>query len=275
MVPLSHMKNLILLLTLFLPVATFAAKTETVTVKDAAGKEHHSELVYPDNAKEALPLVIVAPEWWGVKGYPEMRAKKIADELGYAALLIDFYGDSKTVETPKEAGELAGPFYEKPESGVSIVRDSLNQAKAIAASKKINLNLQKIVAIGYCFGGTQVLNLVRAGGFSGDEKLLGVVSFHGGLASSMKAKEPVQPKLLVLHGAVDKMVSDKDVAAFKEEMKAAKANVEFHAYPGAGHAFTNPKATEIGKKYNIPVAYNKAADQDSWKRFKAFLKSTF
>ena len=269
------MKNLILSLTLFFSLSSLAAQTETVTVKDAAGKEHHSELIYPDHAKEALPLVVVAPEWWGIKGYPEMRAKKIADELGYAALVIDFYGDSKTVETPKEAGELAGPFYKTPEDGVKIVRQSVDAAKAIAASKKINLNLQKIVAIGYCFGGTQVLNLARSGGFTGDKKLVGVVSFHGGLASSLKAKDAIQPKLLVLHGAADKMVRDKDVAAFKEEMKAAKANLDFHAYPGAGHAFTNPNATEIGKKHNIPVAYNKAADEDSWKRLKAFLKNNF
>jgi len=271
----KYLLMLLLAIPQVLPPIAEAAKIQPITVKNSDGKEYKGELMLPEkaNAKTALPLVLVAPEWWGIQGYPEMRARKIADELGDAALVLDFYGNAKTVKTPAEAQALATPYYQDPESGVKLIRQFVDAAQALAQEKKVNLDLQKIVAVGYCFGGGQVLNLARAGGLNGNQKLIGVVTFHGSLVSSMKAKGTITPKLLVLHGATDQTMTPKEVAAFKEEMKAAHADLEFHAYPGAAHAFTNPKATEIGKKYKIPVAYNRAADLDSWKRFQSFLKN--
>ncbi len=98
-----------------------------------------------------------------------------------------------------------------------------------------------------------------------------MVSFHG----SLDAVEPatagsVKAKVLVLHGADDKFIPAEKIAAFKNEMAAAKVEYQFIAYPGAVHAFTNPGATKMGKKFGIPIAYNAEADKKSWEEMKKF-----
>jgi dienelactone hydrolase len=252
-----------------------AASSVPVNVTEA-GKEYKGTLFVPSKpAAGPLPLVLVVQEWWGKTAYPDKRAAQIADELGYAALSVDMYGDGKTAETPAEAQALATPFYKNPEMGVKRLQAFAAAAPGAAKLAQVTLDASKTAAIGYCFGGAQVLNLARDGHLPAGETLAAVVSFHGGLASSLKAQPPILPKLLVLHGAADKLVKPEEVKAFKQEMKKDKAKMEFVAYPGAMHAFTNPEATEKGKRYGIPVAYNEAADKASWAKMKKFLKGVF
>jgi dienelactone hydrolase len=129
----------------------------------------------------------------------------------------------------------------------------------------------RIAAIGYCFGGGVVLNMAQQG-----VDLKGVASFHGDL-TALKPAQPgsVKAKILVLHGADDKLVTAEQVEAFKQEMKAAHADFKFISYPGALHSFTNPEATELGKKFNMPIAYNANADKKSWHELKKFLNMIF
>ena len=128
----------------------------------------------------------------------------------------------------------------------------------------------KVAAIGYCFGGTVVLNAATMGA-----PLVGVVSFHGGLAGIKATKDLLKAKILVCHGGADKFISEEDITNFKKQMKEAYASYDFKVYEGALHAFTNPKSSENGKKFGIPIAYNEAADKASWKDMKAFLKKVF
>ena len=104
--------------------------------------------------------------------------------------------------------------------------------------------------------------------------LKGVVSFHGGLAA-VKPAQPgsVKAKILVLNGDADKFVTPEQIEAFKQEMRAAGADFQFISYPGAMHSFTNPEATELGKKFNMPIAYNAKADKESWNEMKEFLST--
>jgi dienelactone hydrolase len=248
--------------------ASFAVTSTPVTFKED-GKTFQGEMYLPTNTKGPFPLVVVVHGWWGKSKHPVTQAKRIAEELGYAALAVDLYGDGETVGTPQEAQALAAPFYEDPSMGVERIQ------KFIAAAPKNSVDVSKVVSIGYCFGGTQSLNLARSGKMPDAAKLLGVVSFHGGLSSSLKAEEPIRAKILVLHGAADKMVTDQDVMAFKEEMSKAHADLTFIAYPGALHAFTDPDATKTGERFNIPIAYDANADKDSWQRLREFLKETF
>ena len=127
-----------------------------------------------------------------------------------------------------------------------------------------------IAAIGYCFGGGVVLNMARLG-----MPLKSVVSFHGMLMSDIKA-EPgsIKPEILVFTGGADKFVPAKEVAAFEREMKADKADFRVVVYPGAEHSFTNPGATALGKKFDLPLKYDPAADKDSWAQTRVFLKQT-
>lgn len=215
----------------------------------------------PEKFKKKVPLVIVVHEWWGKTPYIKHRAKMLANE-GFAAMAIDLYGNGKTVNTPKEAQELATPFYMKPEMGVSRLKKYINLAK-----NDPHIDESQIYLIGYCFGGTQALNLARSGA-----DIAGVVSFHGGLSTNYSTAADIKAKVLVLNGAADPMVPAKDVKAFEKEMKKAKADFKIIHYKNATHAFTNPKATELGKKYKMPIAYNKEADNASWKELLIFLR---
>jgi dienelactone hydrolase len=137
--------------------------------------------------------------------------------------------------------------------------------------KQAQVDGKRVAAIGYCFGGSVVLQMAREG-----ENLRGVASFHGGLATEHPAKPgKVKARVLVLNGADDLMVPAEQIAAFKKEMESAGADYKFVNYPGAKHSFTNPDADANGAKFNMPLAYNAKADQESWAELQSFLKLVF
>jgi dienelactone hydrolase len=120
-----------------------------------------------------------------------------------------------------------------------------------------------MAAIGYCFGGTTVLEIARSGA-----ELAGVVSFHGGLATpNPDDAKNVKGKILVLHGADDPFVPPKQVIAFQEEMRNAGMDWQMVSYGGAVHSFTNP---DSGNDPSKGAAYNEKADRRSWEAMKVF-----
>lgn len=236
--------------------------TEEVSY-DIDGKTHKSIVAYEGAADQVKPVVMVLPEWWGVTEYSKNRAKQLA-ELGYFAMVVDYYGEGKTVDNPEEAAQLSGEFYKVPINA----RLKFDKAKA-QLLKFDNADFNKIAVIGYCFGGAQALNMARL-----QDELKGVVSFHGNLMTGIKPKNN-DVKILVLNGAADTFVPAEEIAAFKKEMDSAKIDYKFINYPNALHSFTNPEATAIGEKYKMKVAYNKEADVKSWNDMKAFLTEVF
>ena len=139
----------------------------------------------------------------------------------------------------------------------------------VAAVAKLPMaDTSRMAVIGYCFGGAQVLNLARLG-----EPLKAVVSFHGDLLGVAPDKAKLKAAVLVCHGASDSFVGQNQVDLFKKQMDSIAANYVFKTYAGATHSFTNPEATAIGKKFNMPVEYNAAADTASWNDMKSFLKT--
>jgi dienelactone hydrolase len=221
-------------------------------------------IAYNEDTVASKPVVLILPEWWGLSDYTRGRAKQLA-ELGYLAFAVDMYGEGKTAETPDEAGKLATPFYTSA---------TLGKARFDAAMEKIKTykfaDANRIAAIGYCFGGAMVLNMARAG-----EPLKGVVSFHGNLVGNKLDKNVLKADVLVCHGDDDKFVLPAEVAMFKKQMDSVAASYTFKSYTGATHAFTNPAATEKGEKYNLPIAYNAAADTASFNEMKVFLARVF
>ena len=230
---------------------------------DIDGVNHKSFVAYTGNEGDVKPIVMVIPEWWGLTDYAKNRAKQLA-ELGYFAMVVDYYGDGKVVNNPEEAGKLAEPFYKIPINA----RLMFDKAKA-QLLKFPNANYDKIAAIGYCFGGAQALNMARQ-----ENDLKGVVSFHGNLMTGIKPKNN-KVKMLVLNGAADTFVPAEEIAAFKKEMDSAKINYKFIDYPNAVHSFTNPESTAMGEKFKMNVAYNKEADEKSWQEMKTFLAEIF
>jgi dienelactone hydrolase len=236
--------------------------TETVEYKD---KDTVLEgyLAYDDAlVKTKAPAILIVHEWTGLGIYVKSRAEQIA-KLGYVAFAIDIYGKGIRPANPDEAGKQA-----------TIYRNdrALMRRRALAGLEQVKkfkfVDKNKIAAMGYCFGGGVVLEMARSGA-----DLRGVVSFHGNLDTSHpEATKNMKAKILVLHGADDPYVPPAQVSAFEKEMKSAKANWQMIAYPNAVHSFTNP---DSGNDPSKGAAYNKQADERSWKAMKSFLKETF
>jgi len=223
-------------------------------------------LAYDENIKGKRPGVLVVHEWWGHNEYARSRARKLA-ELGYTALAVDMYGDGKQAMHPDDAGKFA--------SEVMQHFNDTGKVRFLAAEeflkKQPTVDASKIAAIGYCFGGGVVLNAARQGA-----DLKGVASFHGSLAAVQPAEAgKVKAKLRVYNGQDDKFTPQQAIDAFKKEMTDAKVDFQFINYPGAVHSFTNPDATELGKKFNLPLAYNADADKKSWEDMTKFFAEIF
>ncbi len=238
-------------------------KEETVSYP-LESSTRNNFVVYDENIEGKRPAVLVIHEWWGLNDYTRMRARELA-KLGYIAMAVDMYGDGKTGNDPAEAEKLATPFYIKPETAKPIFDAALEKLKGYSQT-----DLTNIAAIGYCFGGAQVLNLAKMG-----EDLRGVVSFHGNLTVVPANKDLLKAQVLVCHGAADHLVPQTEVDQFKKQMDSVGAKYTFKAYEGATHAFTNPNATALGEKFNIPIKYNAAADTASWNDMKDFFNSIF
>lgn len=224
----------------------------------------HNFVAYDENIEGKRPVVMIIHEWWGLNDYIKSRMRELA-KMGYIAMAVDMYGNNKMGNNPEEAQALATPFYTNPEKAKPIFDAAMEKIKSYSQT-----DATKMAAIGYCFGGTQVLNIAKMGA-----DLKGVVSFHGGLAGVTPDKNKVRADILVCHGGSDPFVPETEVANFKKQMDSASIKYDFKVYPDATHAFTNPQATEWGKKFNIPVAYNAAADSASWNDMKAFFGRIF
>ena len=211
-----------------------------------------------------MPIVVVVHEWWGLTDYAKSRAKQLA-ELGFFAIDADMFGNGRTATTPAEAMAFAKPYYTHPAITKTRIDAAIAKAKTFPQADS-----SRVAAIGYCFGGFVVLNATKMG-----SPLQGTVSFHGDLSGPAPKKGAVKGAILVCQGADDSFVPEKARTAFKKSMDSADVHYTFISYAGAEHAFTNPEATGLGKKFGLPIAYNAAADSASWNDMKVFFKSIF
>ncbi len=211
-------------------------------------------VVYDDAVKTKQPGIIMIHEWWGITPHMHNEAKKFAQQ-GYTAFIADMYGDAKTADNPKDAGALSSSVMKDPKA----MESRFNAARAELA-KQPSVNPQHIGAVGYCFGGAVVLNMARAGA-----DLDAVAGFHASLGLNTPPPAPgtVKAKVLILNGADDPFVKKEQYEALKKDFDAAKADYRIVTYPGAVHAFTNPEATALGEKFNLPLRYDAKADQES------------
>jgi dienelactone hydrolase len=239
-------------------------KGETVKYT-GGGVTMEGYLAYDEGIKRIRPGVLVVHEWWGLNDYARMRARMLA-ELGYIALAVDMYGGDKVAAHPEDAQKFSSQLMKDFDVAKARFMAAMDYLK-----KQSQVDPTRIAAIGYCFGGGIVLNMARQAA-----DLRGVASFHGNL-TAVKTAQPgaVKAKILVLNGEADKFTTPEQIEAFKKEMSAAKADFRFISYPGATHSFTNPEADELGKRFNMPIAYNADADKKSWEELGGFLKEVF
>jgi dienelactone hydrolase len=196
------------------------------------------------------PLVLLIHDWDGLTDYEVKRARMLAD-AGYAVFAADLFGAGIRPAAIEERRRLTGALYQDREKMRRLMYGAITAAEAQGA------RVDNAVAIGYCFGGTAVLELARSGA---DFK--GFVSFHGGLDTPEgQSYADTRGQILVLHGTADEAVSMESFAALAKEMESAGVVHEMITYSGAPHAFT-----VFGTD-----RYRKDADEKSWARFLAFL----
>jgi len=202
---------------------------------------------YDDAMPSKRPGVLIIHQWTGVSDHEKEAARKLAS-LGYNVLVADIYGKGIRPQPPA-AGKEAGKY----KADRALLRARANAALDVLA-RDSRTDASKLAA--------------RSGA-----KVLGVVSFHGGLDSPTPADgKNIKAKVLALHGADDPFVAVKDIAAFKAEMKDHYVDWKFVSYPGAVHSFTHKAA---GNDNSKGAAYNADADRDSWYQMEQFLKRLF
>jgi dienelactone hydrolase len=219
-------------------------------------------LAYDDALTGKRPGVLVVHEWWGLNDFAKDIAKKLAD-LGYVALAADMYGGGRTTTDRDEAAKLAGALRGNP----LLLRARAQAAlKALAADPRVDP--KRLAAIGFCFGGTTVLELAYSGA-----DLAGVVSFHGGLPKAgPEDLKRIKAALLVLHGADDSHVPMADLTAFVDALRPAKLDWQVVCFSGAVHGFMNPAN---GDNPATGVAYNAKAARRSWRYMQDFFQEIF
>lgn len=219
-------------------------------------------LATPKGVSGKVPAVLVIHDWSGVTRYSRERAEQLAG-LGYVALVADIYGKDSQPKSPDENSKMAGKF----KNDRALFRQRL-LAGLEALKAQPNVDAANIAAIGYCFGGTGVLELARAGA---DVK--GVVSFHGGLDSPSPGDgKNIKARVLVLHGADDPFVPKEGIEAMVKEFTDAGVDWQLIAYGGAVHSFSNKYAGTDKSKGN---AYDPSADRRSWAHMLQFFGELF
>lgn len=219
-------------------------------------------LAYDEALAGPRPGVLVVHQWKGLGAYEKKRSEMLA-KLGYTVFAVDIYGKGVRADNPKDAAALAGKYKSDRALLRARVRAGLEVLK-----KEARTDPKRVAAIGYCFGGTTVLELARSG-----VEVAGVVSFHGSLSTpNTDDAKKIRSKVLALHGADDPFVPSAEVTAFEEEMRKAGVDWQLVAYGGAVHSFTDWNA---GNDNSKGAAYNQKADQRSWEALKLFFAEIF
>jgi dienelactone hydrolase len=250
-----------LLLSFFLVGSASARLVTEVVAYSHNGTALKGYLAYDDAIQGKRPGVLVVHEWWGLNDFVKQRADKLA-ESGFVALAVDMYGEGKVTQNPEEARRLATHVRSTP-----LMRERA-QAGLMVLAQHQQVDPHRLAAIGFCFGGTTVLELAYSGA-----PVLGVASFHGGLTvPKPEDLKRCKAKFLILHGADDPLVKPEEIAAFQEAMRQAGADWQMILFGGAVHSFTNPGA---GSDKSKGVAYDPKAAARSWQYLHMFLKEIF
>lgn len=248
---------------LFYLLITLIALSDTYAqLKAVSYQEGNQKLdgfsVTPKKATKGKPGILILPAWKGIDNHAKDTAEKLSN-LGYYTFVADIYGEGKYPTDIKQAGTISSFYKKNYDQYQNRIRAALKELINAGA------NPDKIVIMGYCFGGTGAIEAAR-----GKLPVKGIVSFHGGLGKdSTRITNDITCKVLVCHGADDPYESTEEIADFQKEMRAAKAEWQMIYYSNAVHSFTDPDA---GNDNSKGAAYNEVAAKRSWEHFLIFLK---
>ncbi|HWN47667.1 MAG TPA: dienelactone hydrolase family protein [Steroidobacteraceae bacterium] len=213
-------------------------------------------LCYDEALPGPRPAVLICHAWRGRDDFVERKARRLAWQ-GYACFGLDNFGKGKLGATPEECAALIEPFMKDRRLLLKRLQAGLTTARAMPI-----IDSQRIVIMGFCFGGLCALDLARS-----NANIRGAVSFHGMLNPSGFTEPKVRAKVLMLHGYDDPLAPPEDVLAVAREFTDAGADWQLHAYGHTAHAFTNPQAqNRVGG-----MQYDESADRRSWHALEEFL----
>lgn len=251
------MKNSILFLfATILFSNTISAQLKATKYADG-GQQLNGLFIKSAKKSSQNPGILLLPAWLGI----DKASKEIAEnlsKLGYNVFIADIYGEGNYPQNTSEAGKQAGYYKKNFEAYQKRINAALQELI------KSGANANNIVAIGYCFGGTGVLEAAR-----GQLNVKGVASFHGGLGKeASRPTTPITTKVLICHGADDPFVPKEEITAFQQEMRDTKADWQMIYYANSVHSFTNPEA---GNDNSKGAAYNPVAAKRSFEHLLLFL----
>jgi dienelactone hydrolase len=249
---------------LVLALACGLAQAKVVTKEIAyeqGGQKLRGYLAYDDAKSGPRPGVLVIHEWWGLNDYVKGRARQLA-EMGYVAFAPDMYGDAKVTRDPRQAQEWSsavgngGLMAPRSKAGLDVLRQQPQTDKS------------KLAAIGFCFGGSAVLQLAYSG-----EPLSAAVTFHGSLMPPSDAQlANIKAPILILHGAEDTFIKPETLDQVRTSLDKGKVDWYMVTYANAVHAFSNPDADS----FRIPgIGYNEKAARRSWAEMQDFFREQF
>ncbi|MCY1079307.1 dienelactone hydrolase family protein [Archangium lansingense] len=219
-------------------------------------------IAHEDARGAKRPCVLISHSWAGQSDAERAKAEEFA-RMGYVGIAIDVYGKGIRGSHSADNSALMAPYM----TDRAMLRKRMLAAVEAARAYPM-VDPQRIAAIGYCFGGLCVLDLAR----SGISDVKGVVSIHGLFAPPRLGDQaPISAKVLLLHGWDDPMAKPADVLAITQELTAAKADWQLHAYGHTMHAFTHAQAAAPERG----LLYNAAAARRSWTATRNFLEEVF
>ncbi len=239
------------------------AKVQSKVVPYSYGEESFQGfMAWDDSLQGKRPGILVVHEWWGLNDYARSRAEQLA-VMGYMAFAVDMYGKGKVTTHAEKAGEWAKQTTSNVDDWLGRAQEGL---KLLQADPLVDST--RLAAIGYCFGGATVMQLVYGGA-----PVKGVVSFHGSLPLPSDSQTiPPSAKVLIAHGAADPFLTSDHIVQFKKALENVDIDWQMIQYGGAQHSFTNPSADQYGLK---GATYHKLADQRSWIHMQQFFDELF
>ena len=218
-------------------------------------------LAWDDDFAGPRPGILVSHAWSGRSAFEDGKADALA-RLGYVAFALDLYGKGVRGASPDENAALMKPFID---DRVMLQQRLIRSLDTLRVQPEVDAD--RVAAIGFCFGGLCVLDIVRSGA-----ELSGVVSFHGLLSSPGNTRGNLaRARVLVLHGWDDPMATPDAVLGLATEMTELGADWQLHAYGNTQHAFTNPAANDPERG----TVYDEVADGRSWQAMTNFLNEIF
>ncbi len=218
-------------------------------------------VAWDESSHDRRPGVLISHAWAGRSEFEEGKAAQLA-ELGYVGFALDLYGKGVKGGDPEQNRILMQPLLDDREMLQRRMHLALDNIR-----KQKEVDDERIAAMGFCFGGLCVLDLARTGA-----DILGAASFHGLFSApgNTEGKE-IPAKVLVMHGWDDPMATPDQVLALADELTAAGADWQIHAYGNTMHAFTNPAADDV----DHGTVYDADADRRSWQSLQLFLAEIF